>query len=155
MDNPCYPIAQVVPHQGAMLLLDEILRWDDTYLCASTHILPAMPMADGHGLPAWAGLELMAQATAALAGCRARRQGLPVQPGFLVGTRRYSANCNYFPLGARLEIQVRQGLSGGNGLQVFDCALAGTGIHANISAHAGINIFQPDNPQQFIQDNRR
>lgn len=151
MNNPCFPVAQVVPHQGAMLLLEQILHWDDEQLCALVIIRPSMPMADERGLPAWVGLELMAQATAALAGCRAQQSQQPVQMGFLVGTRRYHASCSYFPHGARLEIQVRQTLRSDNGLCVFDCALAGTGEHIAITAEASINIFQPDNPEQFIQ----
>lgn len=151
MANQCYPVAQVVPHQDTMMLLDEILSWDNEQLCALAIVRRTMPMADEQGLPAWAGLELMAQATAALAGCRARQQELPVQIGFLVGSRRYLTTCSYFPLGAQLEIRVRQTLRGDNGLCVFDCELAGIGSHADIAASASINIFQPDNPEQFLQ----
>ncbi|PUA28640.1 MAG: hypothetical protein B0W54_14045 [Cellvibrio sp. 79] len=134
-----------------MLLLEQILDWDDEQLCALVIIRRSMPMVDERGLPAWVGLELMAQATAALAGCRAQQKQQPVQMGFLVGTRRYHASCSYFPLGARLEVRVRQTLHGDNGLGVFDCTLAGTGEHSAITAGASINIFQPDNPEQFIQ----
>ncbi len=153
MANVCYPVAQVVPQQGTMMLLEEILSWDEGQLCALAVIRPTMPMADEQGLPAWAGLELMAQTTAALAGCRARQKGQPVQIGFLVGSRRYVTNCSYFSPGARLEIHVRQTLRGANGLCVFDCDLVGTGSHADIAASASINIFQPDNPEQFLQGN--
>ena len=150
MINPCYPIAEVIPHKGAMVLLDEILGWDNNQLCAMVVIRRTMPMADDRGLPAWVGVELMAQATAALGGCQARQKQRPVKIGFLTGTRRYTVNCSYFPLGARLEIRVLQTLQGENGLSVFECELAGTGEFNTIAARASINIFQPDDPEQFI-----
>lgn len=148
--NPCYPVAEVTPHQAPMLLLDQILAWNQDQLRALVIIKPDMPMADEQGLPAWVGLELMAQATAALAGCHARQQQQAAAVGFLVGSRRYQSTCGYFPIGARLEIEVRQSLRNDNGLCVFDCTLAGTGDHAAIAASASINIFQPANPHDFI-----
>lgn len=151
MINPCYPVTEVIPHKGTMVLLDEILTWDANQLCAAVVIRRNMPMADARGLPAWAGLELMAQATAALGGCRARQDQRAVRIGFLVGTRRYTASCSYFPVGCRLEIRVRQTLQGENGLSIFECELAGTGDHSAISAGASINIFQPDDPEHFIR----
>ena len=38
-------------------------------------------------VPAWVGIEYMAQAIAAWAGCRARAAGKPPQLGFLLGSR--------------------------------------------------------------------
>lgn len=154
MTLPCYPLATVMPHQGAMLLLDHILDWDHDRLRAVAIIRPDMPMADEKGLPAWVGLELMAQAAAALAGSHARAQQQPAQIGFLIGSRRYHCNCSYFPLGAHLEIQVIQNLAGDNGLRVLEGEICGTGEHAQLQASAAINIFQPADPESFIKSVR-
>jgi predicted hotdog family 3-hydroxylacyl-ACP dehydratase len=155
MSHPCYPIVEVMPHQGKMLLLERILEWDAEQLRALAIIRPDMPMADEQGLPAWVGLELMAQAAAALAGCHARNRQAPAQIGFLVGSRRYQCNCSYFPVGAHLEIQVSQSMRGDNGLSVFDAAITGTGPQSAITASAAINIFQPADPEAFIKSASR
>lgn len=56
-----------LPHQGAMNLLEEITRWDETTLRAraTSHRSPANPLRRGAELPATAAIEYGAQAAAA------------------------------------------------------------------------------------------
>ncbi len=149
-DFPCYPFASVVPHQGDMVLLDKINTWDNESLTASVMIRPDAPFTDAQGMPAWVGAELMAQTIGAYGGTHARKNGQPVKIGFLVGSRRYSASQGYFPLGASLQVQVREVLRSESGLSVFECHLTGQGEHAHISASANINVFQPADPEAFL-----
>lgn len=149
-DFPCYPFASVVPHQGDMVLLDTIQCWDNESLTASVAIRADAPFTDASGMPAWVGTELMAQTIGAYGGAHARKNGQPVKIGFLVGSRRYSASCGYFPLGASLCITVKEVLRSENGLSVFECHLAGQGEHAHIQASANINVFQPADPEAFL-----
>lgn len=151
MLNKKYTFESVVPHTGTMVLLDDIDCWDEGSLQASVTIRPNAPFVDDHGMPAWVGIELMAQTIGALGGCRAREQQQPVKIGFLVGSRRYTSSHSYFPLGAKLEVRVKELIQGENGLCVFECSLQGTGEYANITANANINVFQPDNPEQFLE----
>lgn len=60
-------IRDLVPHQGAMCLLAEVLEWDaDAIACrASSHRDPANPLRAGERLSAIAGVEYAAQAAAA------------------------------------------------------------------------------------------
>lgn len=59
-------LARLVPHQGAMCLLEEVLESDEhTIACrASSHRDPANPLRGGIGLPAIMGVEYAAQAVA-------------------------------------------------------------------------------------------
>jgi predicted hotdog family 3-hydroxylacyl-ACP dehydratase len=148
---PLYPFESVVPHTGAMVLLDQVEEWDDLQLQASVTIRADAPFADAQGVPAWVGIELMAQTIAAFGGCRARRGNQPVTIGFLVGSRRYSASQAYFPVGAQLQVNVKEIVTSEQGLSVFECILRGRGVHSDISASANINVFQPDDPEQFLQ----
>ncbi len=73
-------IARLVPHAGAMCLLDRALRWDaEQILCESErHRDPANPLRRDGRLPAACGLEFAFQAMAlhgALGGGGARRVG--------------------------------------------------------------------------------
>lgn len=158
MTSPAYKTSEhsfesVVPHTGAMVLLDQIDYWNEQELQASLTVRADAPFVDAHGIPAWVGIELMAQTIGAFGGCRSRQNGQPVKIGFLVGSRRYTCSHSYFPTGAHLKVQVREIIHADNGLCVFECKLQGTAEHANISASANINVFQPDDPERFLQGN--
>lgn len=146
-----YTFESVVPHTGPMVLLDQIDYWDERELRASVTIRAGTAFVDERGMPGWVGIEMMAQTIGAFGGCRARSLGQRVKIGFLVGSRKYNCSHSYFPLGAHLEVRVREIIYGENGLCVFECSLQGTGKHADILASANINVFQPDDPEQFLQ----
>ena len=146
-----YSFESVVPHTGTMVLLDQIDHWDNEQLQASVTIRADAPFVDAQGMPAWVGIELMAQAIAAFGGCRARSTNQPVKIGFLVGSRRYTVSQSCFPIGAQLQVSVKEIVTGEHGLSVFECNLQGAGAHSNISASANINVFQPEDPEQFLQ----
>ena len=59
-------IAGLVPHQGAMCLLEEVLEWDErTIACrATSHRDPANPLRSAGRLAAVTGVEYAAQAVA-------------------------------------------------------------------------------------------
>lgn len=60
------PIRELVPHQGAMCLLGEVLEWnEDAIACrASSHRDPANPLRSRGALAAIMGVEYAAQAVA-------------------------------------------------------------------------------------------
>jgi predicted hotdog family 3-hydroxylacyl-ACP dehydratase len=59
-------IARLVPHDGAMCLLEEVLAWDaNAITCrATSHRDPANPLRSAQGLPVIMGVEYAAQAVA-------------------------------------------------------------------------------------------
>jgi predicted hotdog family 3-hydroxylacyl-ACP dehydratase len=59
-------IARLVPHQGAMCLLEEVLEWDENAIVcrACSHRDPANPLRSRGGLSAIIGVEYAAQAVA-------------------------------------------------------------------------------------------
>jgi predicted hotdog family 3-hydroxylacyl-ACP dehydratase len=58
-------IAQLVPHAGAMCLLDAVTEWDAAHIaCTSAGPGATHPLARGGRVPAIAGAEYAAQATA-------------------------------------------------------------------------------------------
>ena len=148
-----YSFESLVPHTGAMVLLDQVDFGDEQQLQASVTVRADTPLVEAGGLPGWVGMELMAQTIGAFGGLRARRAGQPVKIGFLVGSRKYSCSHGHFPLGAILEVKVQELVRGENGLSVFECSLQGRGEHSQIQASANINVFQPDNPEAFLQQN--
>ncbi|CAM2895465.1 3-hydroxylacyl-(acyl carrier protein) dehydratase [Ectopseudomonas mendocina] len=144
-----WPVAELVPHAGNMVLLDEVLSCDTEAIEVRLVVRPDGLLSDADGnLPAWTGIELMAQAIAAFAGIQARRAGLPVELGFLLGTRKYACNVEYFPAGSELRIRALCSLQDDNGMGVFECHLQGPGIQAE----ARLNVFRPPQPAVYLQE---
>lgn len=143
-----FTVDELVPHSGRMSLLSEITGFGEEWLSAAVDITPASMFADEKGVPAWVGLEYMAQAIGAYAGLQERKQGRDPKLGFLLGTRKYSIAVDYFPPGQRVELKVTKNMEAENGLCAFDCELRGEGFEAV----ASLNIFQPDDADRFLRD---
>lgn len=146
-----WPLAELLPHAGDMILIDSIERFDDeqiyTRLTVKSEGLFNLP--DG-SLPAWVGVELMAQSVAAFAGCHARQKGNPVELGFLLGTRKFECNVETFPAGTELSIHGLRSLEDDSGMGVFECHIHGDGIHAS----ARLNVFRPPEATQYLQQTK-
>ena len=146
-----YPdIRSVVPHEGQMVLLDELVTAEGDDLCAELTITPATVFADADGVGSWIGVEYMAQAIAAHAGYAAHLRGEPAKVGFLLGARRYDCAVPRFAMGSVLLVHVHRALQGDNGLGAFDCRIVER-ASAAVLATATITVFQPDNVRDFLQ----
>ena len=137
------PIHDLVPHDGAMALLDRVLSVGPETLVAEVTITPASLFFEDGGVGAWVGIEYMAQAIAAHAGHAAVARGEPVQIGYLLGTRRYHSTVPVFALGSVLQVQVQRAVQGENGLSAFDCRIVDAANGA-VEATGTITVFQPD-----------
>ncbi|CAH0153074.1 MULTISPECIES: hotdog family protein [unclassified Pseudomonas] len=144
-----WPVAELVPHAGDMILIDEVLAFGADHIDTRLVVRPGGLFSEADGsLPASVGIELMAQSVAAFAGCHAREQGLPVELGFLLGTRNFSCNVDRFPAGSTLLIHANRSLQDDNGMCVFECRLEGSGI----LVEARLNVFQPRDVSTYIQE---
>ena len=129
-----------VPHRGAMNLLDSVVHCDDLSICARVRV-PAEGMFTGaDGVPAWVGIEYMAQAVAAWSGARNREGGGSPRIGYLLGSRRYEAHVPVFPVGAELRVFGQCELMGDNGLGMFDCRIEHDG---RVLASGRLSVFEP------------
>ena len=146
-----WPIAELIPHAGDMILIDQVLRFGDEDIETQLTIRNGglFNLEDG-SLPAWVGIELMAQSVAAYAGCHARQQGKAVELGFLLGTRKFECNVEHFPAGAELNIHGLRSLEDDNGMGVFECHLTGDGIQAS----ARLNVFRPPQAANYLDESK-
>lgn len=126
MRTPIRHLAPLLPHAGNMILLDEITTYSDTHLQGLARIGPDHLFLDEQQqLPMWCGIEIMAQAVAAFAGCQAHDAGLPVKLGFLLGSREVTILRASVPAGSVLRVQVEASTRDeATGFGVFDCSLA-------------------------------
>ena len=144
-----WPIAELIPHAADMILIDDVISFgaEDIETRLTVRHGGLFNQEDG-SLPAWVGIELMAQSIAAYAGCQALQAGLPVELGFLLGTRKFECNVERFPAGAELRIRALRSLQDDNGMGVFECHLDGPGIHAE----ARLNVFRPPEVARYLQE---
>lgn len=131
-------VGALIPHSGSMVLLDRIIDYDDNGLTAELVVRGDGLLGDHEAVPAWGGIEYMAQAIAAYAGVMARQANEPVRLGFLLGTRRYSSNVAAFKVGLTLTVRVEKILQD-DSLGVFDCRILG----ADVEVTANLNVYQP------------
>lgn len=134
------PIAELLPHTGAMVLLDRLLHFDEAGVATELTVRgDGWLFGDAERVPAWAGIEYMAQTVGVYAGLKAKQAGEPIRLGFLLGTRRYLSNVDGLPVGARLTVEAAKILQEDQ-LGVFECRIRGD----NIDISATLNVFQPD-----------
>lgn len=143
-----WPIAEVVPHAGEMILLDGIEEVEAERIVCTRTVQPGALFVDANGaLPAWVGVELMAQSIAAWAGCRARADQQPVQLGFLLGTRHYVCSVDAFPPGCRLRVEAARTFHDEHGMGVFTCSIDAPDIHAE----ARLTVYRPRDADAFFE----
>jgi len=144
-----YRIDQIVPHAGRMSLLDELVRYDaECVVAALTIRQDAQFFEAGRGVPAYVGIEYMAQAVSAYSGIEAVQAGGKPKIGLLLGSRRYRCSTDYFPLGARLEVVAHMELRDQSNLVVFTCKIIHDG---DVVARADMKAVMPDDVHELIR----
>lgn len=142
-------IEAVVPHRGNMLWLERLVAAaDDAVEAAATVPSGAGYLDPEPGMPAWLGIELMAQAVAAHVGLRGWREGKPAKPGVLLGCRRYRSSVAAFQPGARLRISARLAYRDESGFGAYDCTIADFGTEL---ASATLKVYEPPDFEAFLR----
>ncbi|MDR5801398.1 hotdog family protein [Caballeronia sp. LZ001] len=143
-------IGELLPHRGTMRLLDSVLDCGPETIRVLARVDRDAWYADAHGaMPAWIGIELMAQAIGAHVGLHARRKGGAARPGVLLGTQRYHANVSSFDVDACLLIDAQLVLQSDDGQGAYECAISNDdGLRL---AHAVIKVYQPGDFQTFME----
>ena len=147
-------IEDIIPHSRKMIFLDKLEQISDTSLLASINIDKDSYFLQGQAVPAWVGIEYMAQAVAAYAGIQDKIKGNIVKVGLLLGTRAYQSKVPSFPLGSKLFISVKTLYYEDVGLGSFECAIypddKDVSDKENALVIANLNVFQPNNMGDFL-----
>jgi predicted hotdog family 3-hydroxylacyl-ACP dehydratase len=142
-------VDEVLPHRGTMRLIDEIVACSDEAVTVCANVDGSAWYADADGaMPAWLGIELMAQAIAAHVGLIAMRAGGRARPGVLLGASRYEVAAPSFPCAARLSIEAKELLKSEQGHGAYECTIS---IEERCVAQAVIKVFQPNDFQAFVE----
>ncbi len=125
-----------------MLLLDRVIDYGPEHIVAEVDVGPHLPFyADGR-VPAYLGIELMAQSIAAWSGIRRADPDSRPPIGFLLGTRCFESALSFFEKGSTLKTFAQQVLEN-NGLAMFECKmdLVKTGGTQMNVALANISVY--------------
>ncbi|BDU71446.1 ApeP family dehydratase [Mesoterricola silvestris] len=138
------PAEDLLVHRPPMLLLDAVLDHRRDGILARARVDPGAWYADARGaMPAWFGLELMAQAIAAYGGLNRRAQDREPRLGYLLGTRAYTCTLPAFPAGSELGIHAELKYLDDSGLSAFACGITLDGEEV---ATAILKTFEGERP---------
>lgn len=148
MSDNMVPLESLVAHRTPMLLLDRIVSVSDNHVVAEAAVRADNPFFEsGRGIPAYTGLEMMAQAIAAIDGMKNNEDGLTPKVGFLLGCRNYAVTCTDFQEGETLRITADM-VFGDNQMFVFDCHIADA--EGGELASANLSVYAPADPEKFL-----
>ncbi len=102
------PVTHYIRHRPPMLLVDDIQETSTDCAATTTTITHDNLFYDNekNGVPAWVGMEIMAQTAGVWVGMEDERNGKQPELGFLLGSRSYEAYQPLFTEGETLFTQV-------------------------------------------------
>ncbi|MTD25359.1 ApeP family dehydratase [Erwinia sorbitola] len=148
------PAACYLPHAAPMVLVERVIMVSDEEAHCQVRISPdgvLAPFLTPEGaLPAWFGIEIIAQTIGVWSGWHGRQQQQQApRPGMLLGGRGYRCQQAQFPAGSVLDVRVSL-LMRDEKMGSFDGVIT---IDGNTWASGRLNTYQPDEQelQQIMQ----
>ena len=147
-----FDLIDVLPHKPPMILVDKIISYDVEKLKLSAEVSISKDTLFFDtvmgGVPAWVGIEYMAQTIGALSGVfgKKKNEEKPTM-GFILGTRKYENKIGCFKEGKSYRIDVEE-LFYSSGLGCFKGIIKDK--KENICASAELNVFRMENSDDFV-----
>ena len=142
------PASNFVLHRKPMLFLDRLVDIGEDFATCEWCIGNDFELLEpGLGVPAYTGVEYMAQCVAVHAGARARALGFVPPHGFLLGTRHYRCSVPYFEEGSIYQSTCRELIRDSNGMGSFACRILLNGLSI-----AEANLAVLERPQETKLD---
>jgi len=139
------PASKFVLHRRPMLFLDRLVEIGPEHATCEWHIESDFDfIVPGRGVPAYAGIEYMAQCVAVHAGARARARGFGPPMGYLLGTRHFRCSIDYLEAGATYRASCEELIRDDQGMGSFACRIERDGEHL-----ASANLAVLEQPQEI------
>lgn len=126
MNDVLPEVSDLLPHGPQALCLDAVTLYvPGARAAASMHVRPGLLLYDESlgGVPAWAGVEIMAQALGVYVGMDARDEGPGPRVGYLIGVRHFHASRSLIGNGTDVLVEAECRSSEPYGLGRFDCRI--------------------------------
>ncbi len=141
-------IKDLLPHNPPMILLDRVVAFRDDFIHAAVTIQEGSAFFVDGEVPSYVALEYMAQAIGVWRGILALHKNQSPQIGFLLGTRSLKLEVPAFQEGAELDVYGQSKYTDGE-VAAFDCWVE---IQGTRVVHASLNVYQPENLDQFLNE---
>ena len=137
------PASRFVLHREPMLFLDRLAAIGAQFAECEWQVREDFPLVvPGRGVPAYAGIEYMAQCVAVHSGARASVRGQAPPLGLLLGTRNYECSVPYFAVGGHFRSVCTEQVRDSQGMGSFACRIEAEG---KTIAEASLAVFEtPD-----------
>jgi predicted hotdog family 3-hydroxylacyl-ACP dehydratase len=142
------PLEQLLPHRPPMILIDRMIDATDAGSTCEVTIGPQTLFMEPGGVPAFVGLEYMAQAVAAYGGYKSYLAGEPMAMGFLLGIPQLKTYCQLFDCGQTLQVQVTH-VWGDKELMQFHCTIHDA-LTGKLLQQAELTVFKPRDLQSYL-----
>jgi predicted hotdog family 3-hydroxylacyl-ACP dehydratase len=147
-----FKMTELLPHEGRMLLLDEVIDVGPEHVTCTVAIRRDTMFCDGvNGVPSWVGLEYMAQTASTYSGIDEARARVRPTIGLLLGSRRYQTEVPYFAIGSQLRVHADLLLRDENDLVAFSCTIADGG---RVLARADVKAYRPKDVFAILRGHR-
>ncbi len=150
MEKVTTRVVDLLPHDPPMVLIDEMICAGELQSQCRVSITSQSLFLEANGVPAFVGIEYMAQAVAAHAGLLAKRRGEAVKVGFLLGTPKLNIHQPYFHLGRSYLVDVSEDW-GDDELMRFACRITDE-LSGTLIQETGLNVFQPKDLGNFLSE---
>lgn len=132
-------IERYLPHSGVMVLLDEIISYDNKHITTSLCVCKDNAFLNEYGeFELFNTLELMAQSVGILRGLSNEKESNKL--GFLLSTRGFKIYKNAVKIGANLRIKTTMSMQDESGFGLYECEVY---ENQNIVASANISLLNP------------
>ncbi len=136
------PASELLLHREPMLLIDRLVDIGAEFVaCEWQAGKSAFAEPDGR-IPAYTGIETMAQCIGVHAGARAKVRGLGPPLGYLLGTRHFKTSVAYFEPGITYTATCTELVRDSQGMGSFACELTAGGERL-----ASANLAVLEHPQ--------
>ena len=143
------PIGELLLQRHEMLLIERVHDFGPSHVEVSTRVTQNHPLVeDPRGMPAWVGIELMAQAISVFSALERRAQGLGPRIGLLLGARNFEARTPYFRVGAKLSVRATLAWRDATGLGVFECTIR---ERETLLAQGQVKGYMPEDIDRFLR----
>ena len=146
---------KILPHRSPMILIDavESVDFDAGELVARVDVKESdiLFQADINGVPSWVALEYMAQAIGCFVGLfdMHNKTGSGAAVGFVLGSRCMNVHVPVLESGKSYFVRVSSQFNDAN-IASFDCVMYND--ENQPVADAALNVFRPDNIQEFMRE---
>lgn len=150
-DGEYPPIEQLLPHRPPMLLINRLVQTQGATTVCEVTIGSHSMFLQAAGVPAFVGIEYMAQTVAAHGGYLSYLAGQPIVVGLLLGTHRLETHCQFFEFGQSFHIAATH-IWGKHELMRFRCAITHAASDVSLQ-RAELNVFKPVALQPYLEEN--